>query len=67
MFVQYYRNQYGGTPSPALVKAALINSSVDMDDEVSPGPVPNSHEGWGRVDLTELIGTDPRDYDLVDQ
>ena len=52
MFVQYYRERFGGTPSPALVKAALINSAVDMFDEFGTDPVPNNDEGWGRVDLT---------------
>ncbi|HVY69812.1 MAG TPA: S8 family serine peptidase, partial [Verrucomicrobiae bacterium] len=76
IFVQYYRQNYGGeTPSPALTKAALINSAVDMggegfvvgggDDEEDPvvvgagdtGPVPNMDEGWGRVDMTQIIGS----------
>jgi len=39
--VQYYRMNYGGgKPSPALVKAALINSAADMDDSVETDPVP---------------------------
>jgi hypothetical protein len=66
VFVQWYREQYGVTPSPALVKAALINSAVDMDDEVETGPVPNNDEGWGRVDLTQIIGSG-RVYDFTDQ
>ncbi|MCH8898691.1 MAG: hypothetical protein IIC33_10405, partial [Chloroflexi bacterium] len=41
----------------ALVKATLINSAVDMLDENNDGvndnlfPIPNGHEGWGRVNL----------------
>jgi hypothetical protein len=67
VFVQWYRASHtNATPSPALVKAALINSAVDMDDEVETGPVPNNDEGWGRVDLTEIIGAD-RTFDFVDQ
>ncbi len=67
VFVQWYRETVtNATPSPAMVKAALINSAVDMDDEVETGPVPNSDEGWGRVDLTQIIGSD-RVYDFVDQ
>ena len=67
VFVQYYRDTYGiGTPSPALVKAALIHSAVDMDDSGGTTPTPNMDEGWGRVDLTEIIGT-TRWHDYLDQ
>lgn len=67
VFVQYYRELQGGaTPSPALVKAALINSAVDMNDSMGTGPVPNNHEGWGRLALTNLIGSERR-AEFVDQ
>ncbi len=67
VFVQFYRQQHGGTnPSPALVKAALINSAVDMDDSVETEAAPNNDEGWGRIDLTEIIGSE-RLYQYVDQ
>ena len=68
IFVQWYRASHtNATPSPAMVKAALINSAVDMDDESGDtGPVPNNDEGWGRVDLTGIIGS-ARTYDFVDQ
>lgn len=56
VFVQYYRQTHASaTPSPALVKAALINSALDMDDSFGTGPVPNMDEGWGRVDLTPIF------------
>jgi hypothetical protein len=67
VFVQYYRETHTNTtPSPALVKAALINSAVDMDDSFGTDPTPNNDEGWGRLDLTRLIGSTRR-YDFVDQ
>lgn len=67
VFVQYWRETHGGvTPSPALVKAALINSATDMADEAGTQPVPNFDEGWGRITLTNLIGT-TRSLDAVDQ
>ncbi len=67
VFVQWYRASHtNATPSPAMVKAALINSAVNMDDEVETGPAPNMDEGWGRIDLTQIIGS-PRVYDFVDQ
>lgn len=83
VFVQWYRETHGGaTPSPALVKAALINSAVDMgtgevpvdpDDpeagtEIVGGtpPVPNGEEGWGRLELAGLI-TGERRYEFTEQ
>src|SRR5206468_2443457 len=65
VFVQYYRAMHGNaTPSPALVRAALINSAVDMDDESGTGPVPNNDEGWGRIDLTQIISS-PRRFEFI--
>jgi hypothetical protein len=56
VFVQYYRATHTNTtPSPALVKAALINSTTDMLDDFGTGPTPNNDEGWGRLDLTLLM------------
>ncbi|HOB31732.1 MAG TPA: S8 family serine peptidase, partial [Verrucomicrobiota bacterium] len=66
VFVQYYRENFGGTPSPALVKAALINSAVDMLDEFGTAPAPNNEEGWGRIDLTRIIDSD-RDVVFIEQ
>ncbi|MFO1512738.1 MAG: S8 family serine peptidase [Verrucomicrobiota bacterium] len=67
VFVQYWRATHSGaTPSPALVKAALINSATDMDDGFTTDAVPNSDEGWGRVNLPALIGA-TRNYDFTDQ
>ena len=73
VFVQYYKNFHtNAVPSPALVKAALINSADPLDDaNGGPGPVPNNDEGWGRVTLTNIIVTNfdsaPRYYQYLDQ
>jgi hypothetical protein len=86
--VQWYRDTHAGaTPSPALVKAMLINSAADMGTAVIPNtgdlfggeeeidggivvgdtaPVPNSDEGWGRLDLVNLIDSNHR-FVFVDQ
>ncbi len=76
VFVQYYRETHNGqTPSPALVKAALINSAWDLgvfyDAELDQffqdtPPVPNNDEGWGRVDLDNLIASG-RLHEFIDQ
>jgi PKD repeat protein len=53
----YYQKAHGHNASAALVKATLINSAVDLLDENNDGlndndyPIPNVHEGWGRVDV----------------
>jgi Subtilase family/Bacterial TSP3 repeat len=73
VFVQYYKSTHTNTmPSPALVKAALINSANELDElNGGPGPIPNNDEGWGRITLTNIIVTNlstaPRYYEYVDQ
>jgi serine protease AprX len=53
----FYQAARGVAASAALVKATLINSAVDMQDENNDGandndfPIPNNHEGWGRVNV----------------
>ena len=53
----YYEKAHGHSASAALVKATLVNAAVDLLDENNDGiddnlfPIPNIHEGWGRVDL----------------
>ena len=53
----YYNKAYGLNATAALVKATIINSAVDMADENNDGvndndfPIPNVHEGWGRINL----------------
>jgi hypothetical protein len=62
--VRDYYNKGRGTPnaSAALIKATLINSADDLLDENNDGvndndfPIPNVHEGWGRINLDR--GTD---------
>jgi hypothetical protein len=67
-FVQYYKSTHTNTvPSPALVKAALINSASELDESNGgPGPIPNFQEGWGRVCLTNLIESQ-RNFQFLDQ
>ncbi len=53
----FYQKTDAHAASAALIKATLINSAVDLADENNDGaddndfPIPNVHEGWGRVDL----------------
>ncbi|MSU35717.1 MAG: hypothetical protein EXS36_11535 [Pedosphaera sp.] len=84
VLVQWYRQTHAGAnPSPALVKAGLINSADDMGTSVIPdgeedggdggivvgdtAPVPNSDEGWGRINLENLIDPAGVRFDFTDQ
>ena len=66
----YYQKAHGHNASAALVKATLINSAVDMLDENNDGvndnayPIPNDHEGWGRVDLANATDGSAQWYDV---
>ncbi|HWI57958.1 MAG TPA: S8 family serine peptidase, partial [Bacillota bacterium] len=64
VFVQYYRQTHtNATPSPALVKAALINSANDV---LETGPSPNMDAGWGGIDLTQILDS-ARTFEFLDQ
>jgi hypothetical protein len=73
VFAQFYKSTHtNAMPSPALVKAALINSANKLDDlNGGPGPVPNNDEGWGRINLANIVFTNitgtPRYFEYVDQ
>ncbi len=53
----FYQKAHSLNASAALTKATLINSAIDMRDENNDGaddndfPIPNVHEGWGRVNV----------------
>lgn len=49
----WWRTQNAGaTPSPAMLKALLVNGAVDM----GTADIPNANEGWGRVLTPNSIG-----------
>ncbi len=52
----YVKSQDHLNPSAALIKATLINTAVDIEgygnpDEEAGQPIPNNHEGWGRINV----------------
>ena len=67
VFVEYYRLAHSNaTPSPALVKAALINSAVSLAGTNLTSAAPNDDEGWGRLNVAGIFqGGHTVDY--VDQ
>ncbi len=67
----YYQKAHYHQASAALVKATLINSAVDLLDENNDGvhdnanPIPNIHEGWGRVNLTTATDGTQQFFDAL--
>ncbi len=54
--IQQFRMNYGVTPSPSTVKAALIHSAQDLNDATSYyNPGPDYASGYGRVDAKAAI------------
>jgi serine protease AprX len=78
VFVDWFRanvaEDEAATPSPALVKAAMINTADDLaqrgglDADGEPlTPIPNDQQGWGRLNLGSLIRTWEAGVVVVDQ
>ncbi|MBV9959824.1 MAG: FG-GAP repeat protein, partial [Acidobacteria bacterium] len=58
LFTQFWKSGHGGAnPSPALAKAALLNSTVEMNGVGSSAAVPNGAEGWGRINMKFMLNT----------
>ncbi len=56
LFANYYQNNnFGQRPMPSLIKAALINSAVDLNGENTGASIPNGSEGWGRPNLKFMM------------
>ncbi len=54
LLTQWWRQNNGGaTPSPAMIKALMVNGAVEMTGVAAS--IPNSTEGWGRVQLRQSI------------
>lgn len=74
LFAQHYKNSVsiGRDPSPAMSKAAVLIAAKDLhgNDDADGwvlGHVPDSKQGWGRLQLPELINADPGSMRYVDQ
>ena len=58
LFTQFWRSSnVGQTPSPAMVKAAIINSAQEMNGSGTITPIPNGDEGWGRLEYEANVRT----------
>lgn len=67
LFIQFWKNRNNNKiPSIAMIKAALINSAVDIaggpsgkldgnGQQIPLDHIPNNDQGWGRVNLSALL------------
>ena len=67
VFTEYYRKQFGTTPSPALIRGAFVNGAVDLvggkDADGGPlGHIPDEKQGWGRFNLENVLGQTEKSY-----
>ncbi|MCO6510998.1 MAG: S8 family serine peptidase [Aridibacter famidurans] len=59
LFTQFWKTNNGGqNPSPSLVKAAILNSGLEMTGFGSNTPLPNGDEGWGRVNMKLIFDSE---------
>lgn len=48
---EWWKREHGGLPSPAMVKALLVNTATDIGFP----DIPNNFEGWGRITLDGIF------------
>lgn len=48
---QWLKTNFGSEPSPALVKAFLLNSTSYLNGGFGGDNLPGAHQGWGLLDL----------------
>ena len=52
---QWLRTRLGTDPSPALVKALLLNSASYMTGQFANDNLPGAHQGWGLLDMGRMF------------
>jgi hypothetical protein len=56
LLVEWWRRHNDGEdPSPAMVRALLVNGAEPIE---AGGPVPNARQGWGRLNLDNVLCDD---------
>jgi hypothetical protein len=67
LIVQWWRqNNLGEKPSPAMVRALIINSAKPMASPSARPPVPSKVQGWGRLCLDGIFQTEHH-HSYIDQ
>ncbi len=57
LFTQAWKENNGVNPSPALIKAAILNTGQEMTGVNTSGSLPNGNEGWGRINMKYMLRT----------
>lgn len=55
---EYMQTEWNHTPSPAMMKAAVINGGIDMGFGF-----PSADQGWGRISLTNSLSSKEYKYE----
>ncbi len=57
---QWLRARLGSDPSPALVKALLLNSTSYLNGAFGGDNLPGAHQGWGLLDVGRMFESTSR-------
>jgi len=57
---QWLRTSLGAEPSPALVKAFILNSTSYIGGSLAGGDLPGAHQGWGLLNVGRMFETTNR-------
>jgi hypothetical protein len=57
LFTQAWKENNGVNPSPALIKAAILNTGQEMTGANVGTALPNGNEGWGRINMQFMLRT----------
>ncbi|HWC77519.1 MAG TPA: S8 family serine peptidase, partial [Blastocatellia bacterium] len=52
---QWLRNRFGTDPSPAMIKALLLNSTSYLTAKNGNDDLPGNHQGWGLLNLARAF------------
>lgn len=62
---QYFQQSTGNPPSPAMIKAYLLNSTTYLTGNRAADSLPSNNQGWGLLNLNRAFDGTPRI--LIDQ
>lgn len=57
---QWFKLRSGVEPSPALVKAFILNSTTYLTGDLAGDDLPGKHQGWGLLNIRRMFETTDR-------